>query len=160
MPIRLKPDATSLAHAHAPANTSNEELLERSTVGQSASNNSLSNSNNNYNAHAHAHAHARETRQMTPCHLEVVLTDESIAKMAGSFENVNPMLDEVWLRRVLREVNETYGNVPEDTVRQALRIAFASANRRLAIPFGTRGFVAFPREFVATVVRAEIERRP
>jgi hypothetical protein len=79
--------------------------------------------------------------------------------MAGSYTTVNAMLDDVWLRQTLRKINADLGNVPQASVRRALRSAFAYAARRLPIPFGEKGHVKFPREFTTHLILSELERQ-
>lgn len=94
-----------------------------------------------------------------PCWIERALTDESIAKMAGSFATVNAMLDEVWLRETIQTINAQLGNVSPSDVKRALRSSFALCARRMPIPFGEKGHVKFPREFAAHLIKSELGRQ-
>lgn len=102
-------------------------------------------------------AGARETGR---CALEDTLTDESIAKMAGSFTKINPLLDETWLREAIRSLHGEFGAVPEAHLRRAIRATFDYCARRLPIGYGAKGHVGFPRAFATHVLKSEIKRTP
>lgn len=90
--------------------------------------------------------------------IETLLGDESISRMAASYAAISPQLDETWFRGVLRQVAADFPAATPEQIKQGSRSAFDYCQRRFPIPYGERGYVAFPREFAARVIRAEVER--
>ena len=90
---------------------------------------------------------------------EVMIGADSLGKMARSFQKVDFLLDEIWLRKTLRDVAKDFPKATEPTVRACLKATFAHMARAMLIKPGERGYVSSPREYAARVFRGEIERR-